>query len=84
MVAAYRAGVGPAALARKYGVSDSTVRAQIKAAGVALDLLDRQRERYHAANNEMMRLRDDGWTHREIGQKFGITRQAVGRRLRRR
>lgn len=80
MVADYRSGIGSWRLARKYGVSDSTVLARLKAAGVELDP-SRQSDARRARTDEMRQLRDAGHTLKEIGEKFGITRQAVSMRL---
>ena len=78
MVSDYEVGIGR--LARMYGVSDSTVLARLKAAGVEF------REKPAAAPQEvleMARLRDEGWTQTQIGAEFGISRQAVCLRLKR-
>lgn len=80
MVADYRSGIGSWTLARKYGVSDSTVLARLNAAGVELDP-SRQSDARRARTDEMRQLRDAGHTLKEIGEKFGITRQAVSMRL---
>jgi DNA-binding Lrp family transcriptional regulator len=80
MVADYRAGVGSWRLARKYGVSDSTVLARLKAAGVQLDP-ERQHEVRRVRTEEMRRLKEEGLTLTEIGKRYGITRQAVSLRL---
>lgn len=80
MVADYRSGIGSWRLARKYGVSDSTVLARLKAAGVALDPA-RQAEARRAVTEDMRQLRESGLTLTEIGDRYGITRQAVSLRL---
>lgn len=80
MVADYRSGIGSWRLARKYGVSDSTVLARLKAAGVALDPA-RQAEARRAVTEDMRQLRESGLTLNEIGDRYGITRQAVSLRL---
>lgn len=68
-------------LARKYGVSDSTVLARLRAAGV--EIRPRKDVERSLQTDEMRRLRDQGWTLRDIGEKFGVTRQAVAMRLNR-
>lgn len=80
MVADYRSGIGSWTLARMYGVSDSTVLARLKAAGVELDP-SRQAEARRARTDEMRQLKDAGYTLKEIGERYGITRQAVSMRL---
>lgn len=83
MVADYRAGIGSWRLARKYGVSDSTVLARLKAAGVEVEQREhRQAVRDHATS-EMARLSDSGWSQGQIAERFGISRQAVCMRLKR-
>lgn len=81
MVADYRSGIGSWRLATKYGVASSTVLDRLKAAGVELDVTQRQREELDATTRQMAQLRAEGWTLKEIGEKFGITRQAVSLRL---
>lgn len=80
MVADYRSGIGSWRLAKKYGVSDSTVLARLKAEGVQLDP-ERQRAAREARTDEMRQLRKAGLTLTEIGRRYGITRQAVSLRL---
>lgn len=80
MVADYRSGIGSWRLARKYGVSDSTVLARLKAAGVALNPA-RQAEARRAVTEDMLQLREEGHTLTEVGERYGITRQAVSLRL---
>ena len=83
MVTDYRGGVGSWRLARKYGVSDSTVLARLKAAGVEIRTEPVEDPAQVATVQEMARLRDEGWTLSRIGERFGITRQTVAMRLRR-
>ncbi len=80
MVADYRSGIGSWRLARMYGVSDSTVLARLKAAGVALNPA-RQPEARRAVTEDMLQLRAEGHTLTEVGERYGITRQAVSLRL---
>lgn len=80
MVADYRSGIGSWRLARMYSVSTSTVLDRLKAAGVSLDP-ERQREARQARTEEMRQLKESGLTLTEIGDRYGITRQAVSMRL---
>ena len=83
MAADYRSGIGSWRLARKYGVSDSTVLARLESAGVDLDVAQTtQRAQREAAAEEMCRLREEGWSLVAIGEKFGVTRQTVATRIR--
>ena len=78
LVSGYLAGVGSTVLARRYGVSENSVLAQLKRSGVKL----RPPGKVSADDvTEMARLRHEGWTYTAIGEKFGITRTAVSRRL---
>lgn len=81
MVADYRSGIGSWRLARQYGVSDSTVLAHVKAAGVEIEDPAQRHAANRALTTEMRRLRDKGWTLAAIGEKFGVTRQAISMRL---
>lgn len=83
MVADYHSGIGSWRLARKYGVSSSTVLARLKAAGVELDVVHTQQVERQVGTDEMRRLRGEGWTLTAIGKQFGLTRQAVAMRLKR-
>jgi len=76
----YRAGDGCTVLARRFGVSESGVLAQLKRAGVAVRPANLGKLTVEDVA-AMRRLREAGWTHRAIGERFGVTRQAVGRRL---
>lgn len=80
MTEEYRSGVGSYRLAERYGVSDSTVLARLRAAGVVLDPA-RQAEARHAVTDDMRQLRESGLSLTEIGKRYGVTRQAVSRRL---
>ena len=80
MVADYRSGIGSYRLAKKYGVSDSTVLARLKAAGVEINSSSQVEER-HRMTEEMYRLRKSGHTLAEIGKRYGITGQAASTRL---
>jgi len=74
----YLQGEGSTVLARRYGVSENAVLGQLKREGVAL----RKPGKLTAEDvGEMQRLRDHGWTYRDIGNRFGVTRVAVSRRL---
>lgn len=78
LVADYRSGMGCVVLAQKYGVSENAVLAQLRRAEVEL----RQPGKVTPDDVvEMRRLRQLGWTYQAIGEKFGMTRVAVRRRL---
>ena len=83
MVADYRAGIGSWRLAKKYRVTDATVLARLRAAGVELTDQKALQATRDAETREMRRLHDDGWTLTAIGAKFGITYSAVRLRLKR-
>lgn len=83
MVADYRSGIGSWRLARKYGVSDSTVLARLKVAGVQIEDPSRRQAGRDITTAEMAKLRDQGWTQERIGAEFGVSRQAVCMRLKR-
>lgn len=78
--ARYEAGGTCQGLARLYGVSESTMRDFFRRPGIVIRPLGT----ITAADvSGMVQLRAAGWTYREIGDKYGVTRQAVARRLRR-
>lgn len=74
----YQAGEGCTSLSRRYGISENAVLALLERAGVPRRPLGRFTPDDVA---EMRRLRQAGWTYREIGEKFGVTKVAVSRRL---
>ncbi|MFT4288343.1 hypothetical protein [Nocardioides sp.] len=75
----YLAGMGSSSLARKYGVAENTVLAWLKAHDVEIRPLSSITAR---DVEKMAKLRAEGWTYRAIGGEFGVTRQAVAKRLR--
>lgn len=78
--AAYEAGATCQGLALEYGVPESTMRGFFRREGIVI----RPNGKIAAADvTEMARLRDEGWTYREIGERFKVTRHAVAMRLRR-
>jgi DNA-binding transcriptional regulator LsrR (DeoR family) len=81
MVVDYRSGIGSWRLARKYGVSSSTVLTRLRTAGVELDIAQTTSAKHGLITDEMARLRESGWTYKAIGAKYGVTRQAVKMRL---
>jgi hypothetical protein len=81
MVADYRSGIGSFRLARKYSVSESTVPARLKAAGVVLEVVQVQQAERQVVTEEMRHLGEEAWTLAAIGKKFGVTREAVAMRL---
>lgn len=80
ILAAYAAGTGCTILARQYGLSESTMVAWLHREGAAVRTY---RTLTPQATPEMIRLRQDGWSLRQIAEKHGVTRQAVAMRLRR-
>lgn len=78
LIADYRSGMGCVVLAQKYGVSENAVLAQLRRAGVELRSSGKVTPDDVV---EMRRLRQEGWTYQAIGEKFGVTRMAVKRRL---
>lgn len=82
MVADYRTGIGSWRLAKKYGVSSTTVLERLKAAGAEVGSRSVEQSEQRAVTAEMEQLRAAGLTYREIGERFGVTRQTVAKRLR--
>jgi hypothetical protein len=80
LVRDYEAGDGCTTLARRYGLSENGVLAEVKRSGVELRPPGKLTEVDVA---EMARLRAAGWTYRAIGQRFGVSRTAATARLRR-
>lgn len=78
--AAYEVGATCQGLAREYGVPESTMRDFFRREGITMRPLRKVSSEEVA---EMVRLREAGWTYREIGEQFGVTRHAVAMRLRR-
>lgn len=77
MIADYRGGLGCVLLSRKYGIAENTVLARLKEAGVVVrpqGYVDPEGIR------EMAELRAEGWTLRELGVRYGLTRQTVAAR----
>ena len=74
----YKSGLGCVLIARKYGISDNTVLAHLKAAGVQI----RPRGKLTVEDLvEIRRLRSEGWTQQRIADRFGVTRAAMSLRL---
>ncbi|MGL5823495.1 MAG: hypothetical protein ACRCYU_01325 [Nocardioides sp.] len=79
IVREYEAGDGCCTLAVSHGLSENGVLALLKRQGVML----RPPGKVTPADvREMARLRERGWTYRAIGERFGVTRVAVKRRIR--
>lgn len=80
MIADYEAGMGCVRLARKYGLGENTVLARLKEAGV-----DVRAQGYLGpeALHEMAALREEGWTLKALGERYGVTRQTAAAKLRR-
>lgn len=77
MRAEYERGEDSPLLAQRYGISENSVLAQLERCGVP-----RRHGRVSAEDVvEMARLREAGWTYRRIGERFGLTRRSVSRRL---
>lgn len=77
LVADYVSGLSASQVADKYGVSLTTVLDRLRKAGVTRPLGKVTPEDVV----EMARLRQAGWTYREIGERYGVTRHAVAMRL---
>jgi len=74
----YSGGESATVLASEAGIAESALYAHLARLGVP-----RKRRLLHDdALPEMMRLRDQGWTYRAIGERFGVTRSAISSRLR--
>ncbi len=78
IVTAYQSGVGCTTLARKYGISEETMRVHLKAAGVVMRPVEKVTAEQVV---EMAQLRQAGWTLQAIADRFGVTRVAVYHRL---
>jgi hypothetical protein len=74
----YLAGDGCTILSRRYGVSENAVLAHLRRVGLVVRSLGKVTL---DDVTEMRRLRSRGWTYQSIGERFGITRTAVSRRL---
>lgn len=79
MIAEYVSGMGCVLLPRKYCIAENTVLARLKEAGVPVRPPVSIEP---VALAEMASLRADGWTLRARGQRYGLTRQTVAKRLR--
>ncbi len=77
----YAAGAGSYRLGRKYGISPATVRARLRAAGVALRPA-RQVAR-HPTVEEVERLHGEGVSIRELARRFGVSHVTILNRLKR-
>lgn len=79
MIADYKQGMGCVLPSRRYGIAENTVLARLKEAGV-----DVHPRGYLApgALTEMKLLRAEGWTLQALGNRYGVTRQTVAKRLR--
>ncbi|TMD58535.1 MAG: tRNA (guanosine(37)-N1)-methyltransferase TrmD [Chloroflexi bacterium] len=77
----YASGVGSYRLARKYGLSPATVRARLRAAGVALRPA-RQAARGPSAE-DVARLHASGIGVREMARRFGVSHVTILNRLKR-
>lgn len=77
MRAEYERGEDSPVLAQRYGISENGVLAHLQRCGVP-----RRHGKVSAEDIvEMARLREAGWTYRQIGEKYGLTRRSVSRRL---
>ena len=75
---AYLAGESTPVLARRYGICENSVLAQLRRSGVPV----RPGGKVTAADvDEMRQLRSRGLTYRAIGERYGITRTSVAKRL---
>jgi lambda repressor-like predicted transcriptional regulator len=81
LVAEYAAGMGSYRLARKYALSPATVRARLRAAGVAMRPA-RQSARGPTAE-ELARLHAEGASVRELARRFGVSHVTILNRLKR-
>ncbi len=81
MAQEYLAGVGSYRLARKYVVSESTVLARLRRMGIETSVSEVELQQRADDTAEMGRLRQAGWTYRAIGERFGLTRQGVAKRV---
>ena len=77
MVSAYESGSTAKQVAERFGVSESALLVRLGEVGVIRPKAKITPEQV----DEMVRLRGAGWTYREISDQFGVTRQAVSRRL---
>lgn len=75
---AYEAGGTCQGLAREYGVPESTMRNFFRRAQIQMRPLGKVTPQ---EVEQMVSLRERGWTYEAIGKKFGVTRVAVKRRL---
>lgn len=79
--AAYEAGATVLGLAESYGVPETTMRDFFHRECI---VIRPQGKVTPEQVEEMARLRERGWTYKEIGDQFGVTRHAVMNRLRHR
>jgi tRNA (guanine37-N1)-methyltransferase len=81
LAAEYATGIGSYRLARKYSLSPATVRARLRAAGVAMRPA-RQTARGPTVE-EVARLHADGASVRELARRFGVSHVTILNRLKR-
>jgi tRNA (guanine37-N1)-methyltransferase len=81
LAADYATGIGSYRLARKYALSPATVRARLRAAGVAMRPA-RQAARGPTVE-EVARLHADGASVRELARRFGVSHVTILNRLKR-
>ncbi len=77
MTREYEQGEDITVLARRYGISENGVLAHLERSG----LPRRHGKVTDEEVEEMALLREAGWTYRRIGEKYGLTRRSVSRRL---
>jgi lambda repressor-like predicted transcriptional regulator len=63
-----------AAVGAKYGVDPKTVIANLKARGIEPREAKRQTVITGHKLEEAIQLRGDGWTYKQIGEHFGVSR----------
>ena len=80
LVAAYEAGASQKELARRFGMHEQTVRAQLKRQGVRLRPKSQIGEVVEARIRE---LYESGWSGPRVGRELGLTESAVYRALKR-
>lgn len=74
----YKAGTSSVALARSYCVSVQAVLDEIRRAGIE----PRQRPGLSESEvKELHTLRAAGWSHRQLAERYKVSRQAISRRL---
>ncbi len=78
LVERYMSGEGSSTLARAFGLSENGVLAQLRRSGAKIRPLGKVTP---AEVQEMARLRERGLTYKAIGDRYGITRASVAKRL---